>query len=160
MLDGAFMQETSNIIEDTFPPTFSAYNICKGRIFEEINKGTAWALGSEKIIKRRTRFWSTRIFFKWVWQLDPSRQTVSQIRQYQWLVIFKRVVSGTKCLRRATTPTVLLTFNATLSIWNFQLKLLSNRTHFSYLWTIEKVRGKPVFVNSSNAIMIKFLKQN
>ena len=52
MLDGAFMQETSNIIEDTF----SAYNICKGRIFEEINKGTAWALGSEKIIKRRTRF--------------------------------------------------------------------------------------------------------
>ena len=53
MLDGAFMQETSNIIEDTF----SAYNICKGRIFEEINKGTAWALGSEKIIKRRTRFW-------------------------------------------------------------------------------------------------------
>ena len=44
MLDGAFMQETSNIIEDTF----SAYNICKGRIFEEINKGTAWVLGSEK----------------------------------------------------------------------------------------------------------------
>ena len=38
MLDGAFMQETSNIIEDTF----SAYNICKGRIFDEINKGTAW----------------------------------------------------------------------------------------------------------------------
>ena len=34
MLDGAFMQETSNIIEDTF----SAYNICKGRIFEKINK--------------------------------------------------------------------------------------------------------------------------
>ena len=28
------MQETSNIIEDTF----SAYNICKGRFFEEINK--------------------------------------------------------------------------------------------------------------------------
>ena len=51
MLDGAFIQETSNIIEDTF----SAYNICKGRIFEEINKGTAWALGSEKYIKRRTR---------------------------------------------------------------------------------------------------------
>ena len=52
MLDGPFMQETSNIIEDTF----SAYDICKGRIFEEINKGTEWALGSEKIIKRRTRF--------------------------------------------------------------------------------------------------------
>ena len=41
------MQETSNIIEDTF----SAYNICKGRIFEEINKGTAWVLVSEKYIK-------------------------------------------------------------------------------------------------------------
>ena len=27
------MQETSNIIP---------YNICKGQIFEEINKGTAW----------------------------------------------------------------------------------------------------------------------
>ena len=52
MLDGPFMQETSNIIEDTL----SAYDICKGRIFEEINKGTEWALGSEKIIKRRTRF--------------------------------------------------------------------------------------------------------
>ena len=58
MLDGPFMQETSNIIEDTF----SAYHICKGRIFEEINKGTAWALGSEKIIKRRTRF-EAREFF-------------------------------------------------------------------------------------------------
>ena len=46
------MQETSNIIEDTF----SAYNICKGRICEEIYEGTAWALGSEKYIKRRTRF--------------------------------------------------------------------------------------------------------
>ena len=32
------MQETSNIIEDTF----SAFNNWKGRIFEEINKGTAW----------------------------------------------------------------------------------------------------------------------
>ena len=44
MLDGAFIQdiqETSNMIEDTF----SAYNICKGRIFEEIKKVTAWALG-------------------------------------------------------------------------------------------------------------------
>ena len=52
MLDGAFMQETSNIIEDTF----SAHNIFKSRIFEEINKGIAWALGSEKYIRRRTRF--------------------------------------------------------------------------------------------------------
>ena len=46
------MQENSNIIADTF----SAYNIWKGRIFEEINKGRAWALGSEKYIKLRTRF--------------------------------------------------------------------------------------------------------
>ena len=46
------MLETSNIIQDTF----SAYNICKGRIFEETNEGIAWALGSEKYIKRRTRF--------------------------------------------------------------------------------------------------------
>ena len=57
------MQETSNIIEDTF----SAYNICKGRFFEA---KVTWALGSEKYIKRRTRFRSTRIFGKWVWQLD------------------------------------------------------------------------------------------
>ena len=46
------MQETSNIIEDTF----LAYNICKGRIFEEINKCTAWALGSEIYMKQKTRF--------------------------------------------------------------------------------------------------------
>ena len=46
------MQEMSNIIEDIF----SIYNICKGRSFEEIKKDTAWALGSEKYIKRRTRF--------------------------------------------------------------------------------------------------------
>ena len=56
MLDGAlFKQETSNIIEDTF----SAYNICKGRMFKEINNDNACALvGSEKYIKRRTRFGS------------------------------------------------------------------------------------------------------
>ena len=41
-------QELSNIIEDTF----SAYNIWKGRNFDEINKGTACALGSEKYDKR------------------------------------------------------------------------------------------------------------
>ena len=34
MLDGAFMQETSNIIEDTL----SAYNICKGR---KVQKNTS-----------------------------------------------------------------------------------------------------------------------
>ena len=61
MLDGALKQETSNIIEDTF----SAYNICNGRMFEEINNGTACALGSE-YIKRRTRFCSTIIFCKWI----------------------------------------------------------------------------------------------
>ena len=44
MLDGAFMQETSNIIEDTF----SAYNICKGRMFEEINNGTLHLLWVQK----------------------------------------------------------------------------------------------------------------
>ena len=48
MLDRAFKQETSNIIEDTF----SAYNICKGRMFEEINNATACALGSEKYVKK------------------------------------------------------------------------------------------------------------
>ena len=44
MLDGAFMQETSNIIEDTF----SAYNICKGRMFEEINNDTLHLLWVQK----------------------------------------------------------------------------------------------------------------
>ena len=37
------MQDTSNII-DVIEDTFSACNICKGRIFEEINKGTALVL--------------------------------------------------------------------------------------------------------------------
>ena len=53
------IQETSNVIEDTF----SACNIWKGRMFEEINNHTACALGSEKYIKWRTRFCRTRIFF-------------------------------------------------------------------------------------------------
>ena len=44
MLVGTVRHETSNIIEETD----SAYNIFKGRIFEEINKGTTCALGSEK----------------------------------------------------------------------------------------------------------------
>ena len=55
---GTVKHETSNIIEQTV----SMYNIFKGRIFEELNKGTACALGSEKYINRRTRFCSTRIF--------------------------------------------------------------------------------------------------
>ena len=62
MLDGAFKQETSSITEDTF----SACNIWKGRMFEEINNDTACALGSEKYIKWRTRFCSTIFFCKWV----------------------------------------------------------------------------------------------
>ena len=48
MLEGAFKHETSNIKENTF----SACNICKGRMFEEINNGTACAKDSEKYIKR------------------------------------------------------------------------------------------------------------
>ena len=62
MLDEAFKQETSNIIEDTF----SAYSICRGRMSEEINNDLACALSSEKYIKRKTRFCSTRTFCKWV----------------------------------------------------------------------------------------------
>ena len=61
MLVGTVRHETSNIIEETV----STYNIFKGRIFEEVNKGTACALGSEKYINRRTRFCSRRIFCKW-----------------------------------------------------------------------------------------------
>ena len=61
MLEGTVRQETSKIIEETV----SKYNIFKGRIFEEVNKGTACALGSEKYINRRTHFCSTRIFCKW-----------------------------------------------------------------------------------------------
>ena len=57
-IQAAFKQETSNITEDTF----SAYKVCKGRIFEEINKGTACALGSETCLKRRTHCCSSRIF--------------------------------------------------------------------------------------------------
>ena len=74
------MQETSNIIEDTF----SAYHICKGRIFEEINKGTEWALGSEKNHQTKDSFLKHKNFFlNGFGSLTPSRQTVSQIRQYQ-----------------------------------------------------------------------------
>ena len=40
MLVGTFRHETSNIIEETI----SMYNIFTGRIFEEVNKGTACAL--------------------------------------------------------------------------------------------------------------------
>ena len=61
MLVGTVRQETSNIIEETV----SMYNIFKKRIFKEVNKGTAYLLGSEKYINRRTRFCSTRIFCKW-----------------------------------------------------------------------------------------------
>ena len=46
MLVGTVRHETSNIIEETV----STYNIFKGRIFEEVNKGNAFSLGSEKYI--------------------------------------------------------------------------------------------------------------
>ena len=68
MLDGAFKQEASNIIEDTF----SACDAWKSRMFEEINNYTTCALGSEKYIKRRPRFNSTRIFVNGFWQFDPK----------------------------------------------------------------------------------------
>ena len=62
MLVGTVRHETSNIIEETV----STYNnIFMERIFEEVNKGTACALGSEKYINQRTRFCSTRILCKW-----------------------------------------------------------------------------------------------
>ena len=60
-VSGTVRHETPNIIEETV----STYNIFKGRIFEEVNKGTACALGSEKYINRTTRFCSTRIFCNW-----------------------------------------------------------------------------------------------
>ena len=60
-LVGPVRHEMSNIIEETV----STYNIFKGSIFEEVNKGTACALGSEKYINRSTRFCSTKIFSKW-----------------------------------------------------------------------------------------------
>ena len=43
MLVRTVTHETSNIIEETV----STYNIFKGNIFEEVNKRTACALGSE-----------------------------------------------------------------------------------------------------------------
>ena len=46
------MQETSNIIEDTF----QHITFVRVEFSREINKGTAWGLGSEKYIKGRTRF--------------------------------------------------------------------------------------------------------
>ena len=61
MLVGTVRRETSNIIEEIV----STYNMFKERIFEEVNKGTACALVSEKYINRMTRFCNTRIFCKW-----------------------------------------------------------------------------------------------
>ena len=83
-------------------------------------------------------------FVNGFWQLDPkppnrmSDTATSKIDKY-----FIRVVPGTKCLTRATTPTVLLTFNATLLIRNFQLKLLSNRTTkiFNMVSTLKGIVG-------------------
>ena len=61
MLVGTVNHETSNITEETV----STYNIFKGKIFEEMNKGTACALGSQKYINRRARFCSTKSFCRW-----------------------------------------------------------------------------------------------
>ena len=44
---------------------FQRITYLKEGFFEEVNKGTACALGSEKYINRRTRFCRTRIFCKW-----------------------------------------------------------------------------------------------
>ena len=57
-------------------------------MFEEINNYTACALGSQKYIKRRTRFSRTRIFVNGFWQVDPkppnrmSDKAISTIDKY------------------------------------------------------------------------------
>ena len=59
MLVGTVRHETSNIIEETV----STYNIFKGRIFEEVNKGTACALGSDKYTSTEGHVFVARRFF-------------------------------------------------------------------------------------------------
>ena len=59
MLVGTVRHETSNIIEETV----STYNIFKGRIFEEVNKGTACALGSENCTSTEVHVFVARGFF-------------------------------------------------------------------------------------------------
>ena len=69
MLVGTVENETLNIIDETV----STYNIFKGRIFEEVNKGTTCALGSEIYINQRTHFCCIRIFiilFAHDWNVD------------------------------------------------------------------------------------------
>ena len=57
-------------------------------MFEEINSYTARALGSEKYVKRRSRFCSTRFFANGFWQVDPkppnrmSDKAISKIDKY------------------------------------------------------------------------------
>ena len=57
-------------------------------MFEEIYNYTACALGSEKYIKRRTRFSGTRIFVNGFWQVNPkplnrmSDKAISKIDKY------------------------------------------------------------------------------
>ena len=58
MLVGTVENETLHIIDETV----SMYNIFKGRIFEEVNKGTTCALGSEIYINQRTHFCCIRSF--------------------------------------------------------------------------------------------------
>ena len=76
MLDGAFKQETSNIIEDTF----SAYNICRGRMILHVlwvQKNTS----NEGLVFVEREFFVNRF-----WQLHPKPPTACQMRQYQWLI--------------------------------------------------------------------------
>ena len=62
MLDGAFKQETSNITEDTF----SACNIWKGRMFEEINNDAACARVQKNTSNGGLAFVARELFCKWV----------------------------------------------------------------------------------------------
>ena len=53
-------------------------------MFDEINSYTACALGSEKYVKRRSRFCSTRFFVNGFWQVDPKPpdKAISKIDKY------------------------------------------------------------------------------
>ena len=44
--------------------TVSTYRRFRGKIFAETNKGTPWALGLEKCIIRKARFWKSSSLFK------------------------------------------------------------------------------------------------
>ena len=83
------MQETSNII-DVIEDTFSACNICKSRIFEEINKGTAlvqW-FTEKNTSNEGLVFEALEFFVNEFWQFDPkppnhmSDKAISTIDKY------------------------------------------------------------------------------